>query len=324
MRFAVRTVFLTAIGALCLFAAEPIRSIADIKEHYSYINRHLNEFTVHEREIPDISSEGAVITRYEDALGMLQMAKLNIFSEMGKVEKSYYFHNNRLFFLYQVDYRHNAPMYAASYLDPKKTETTRSRFYFIHNKMVRWIDEGSKSISSENPDFAKKEQQILAFVSRYILTPSKKDDHDNAPYHLKKGERLLYGLTCKNGKELGLVLGNNNTYLQYRYGKRGAVELTYPENRRNSFRHFTYSHYLRGGAGNSGLDLQYLRFENHHTLYVIYDEHIQDDNSRNYGIEIIKKGKILARIKCDKHKGALSDAEDLPINKDEKTEFSAE
>ena len=145
-----------------------------------------------------------------------------------------------------------------------------------------------------------------------------------ADFHLKKGERLLYGLHCKNGKELGLVLGNGDTYLQYRYGKKGTIELTYPPNRRNSFQHFTYSHYLRTGAGNSGLDLQYLRFENHHILYVIYDEYSQDDDSRDYGIEIIKKGKLLARIPCDTHKGALSDAEDLPVKQDEKTEFTVE
>ena len=144
-----------------------------------------------------------------------------------------------------------------------------------------------------------------------------------ADFHVQKGEKLLYGLKCKNGKEMGLVLGKGSSYLQYRYGKANKVEFEYPKNKKGSFKQFIYSGYLRAGAGNAGLDLQYLRFKNSNTLYVVYDEYSQD-NTRDYGIQVFKNGKLLNRVKCNFHKGSLSDVSDLPVKKDDKTEFVAE
>jgi len=135
---------------------------------------------------------------------------------------------------------------------------------------------------------------------------------------VREGEKLLYGFTTQKGKIVTIAVGANESYLVYRYGKAGTVELEYPRHRNNSFRHFTYSHYFRGGgAGNEGLDLNTLSFANHGYTYRIFDDYSAADGRRDIGIDISRKGKKIATIRgqVDSVKGSLSSLEDYPVQK---------
>lgn len=75
-----------------------------------------------------------------------------------------------------------------------------------------------------------------------------------------------------------------------RFGTIDKVELEYPEKKADSWRKFTYSYYLRGGgAGNEGLDLNYLTFENGGYEYQVYQEYTAKDNVTNVGVTITNK-----------------------------------
>ncbi|WP_457602927.1 hypothetical protein [Nitratifractor sp.] len=144
-------------------------------------------------------------------------------------------------------------------------------------------------------------------------------------YLLQKGETPLFAFKTKSGKVVSLALGAHNGSLIYRFGKKGHVEFVYPSDPKNSFSKFTYSHYLRGGPMNAGVDLNFLRFVNKGYLYVLYDEFSAEDQSRSVGVKVIKEGKTLSDIQGipASAKGTLLKMEDLidegvPIKKDEK------
>lgn len=58
----------------------------------------------------------------------------------------------------------------------------------------------------------------------------------------------------------------------YRFGKTNAIEMEFPEKTKESWTKFSYSYYMRGGgAGNEGLDLNYLYFIRNDFKYVVFD-----------------------------------------------------
>jgi hypothetical protein len=128
-------------------------------------------------------------------------------------------------------------------------------------------------------------------------------------YHVKPDEKLVFGFITKHGKALGIALGKNNSYLVYRYGKKGKVELEYPAKKdKSSFGKFTYSSYYRGGGkSNLGLDLQRLSFRNHNTDYEIFYEYSAEYDTEYVGVRIYGDEIISVKVPPGKYVGTLSD-----------------
>ena len=145
---------------------ESINSISDIKKQFMMINNNLSSYTKNRIKIDGISSEGAVADIYKNSAGLIELIKLKVFGEMGKSEDDYYFYDNKLIFVYQVDYTYNAPMYAEGMFDEKKTKISRNRFYFINQKMVKWLNNKLEKVSPTSKKFKEKEKGILNFVKR--------------------------------------------------------------------------------------------------------------------------------------------------------------
>ena len=146
-----------------------------------------------------------------------------------------------------------------------------------------------------------------------------------ADFNLKTNEKLLFGFHTPKGKSLSIAIDQNNRYIVYRFSKGKKVELQYPKNLTHSFKKFTYSYYMRGGMGNAGEDLNYLRFQVGPILYVVYDEYTSDDDSRFVGIKVrdANSGKEYADIQGDPKTvtGSLSDFRDLNVRQDDRTDF---
>jgi hypothetical protein len=128
-------------------------------------------------------------------------------------------------------------------------------------------------------------------------------------YHVKPDEQLVFGLITKHGKALGIALGKNNSYLVYRYGKKGRVELEYPAKKdKSSFGKFTYSSYYRGGGkSNLGLDLQRLSFRNHNADYEIFYEYSAEYDTEYVGVCIDGDETISVKVPPGKYVGTLRD-----------------
>jgi hypothetical protein len=118
---------------------------------------------------------------------------------------------------------------------------------------------------------------------------SKKEYRENL---CSDNEEVLFGFKLANSpKTLSVCVSKTQPdYIVYRFGPKDKVELEFPENKANSWSKFTFSYYLRGGgAGNEGMDLNYLSFENGGYEYQIYQEYTAKDNVTNVGVKITDK-----------------------------------
>lgn len=103
----------------------------------------------------------------------------------------------------------------------------------------------------------------------------------------RASETQLFGFTTTSGRVMSICTAADTSYIVYRYGRPGHVELEYPRQLRGSWSAFTYSYYLRGGgAANAGLDLNELSFENAGYAYTVYEEYSAEDDTTRYGIRI--------------------------------------
>lgn len=109
-------------------------------------------------------------------------------------------------------------------------------------------------------------------------------------YLCSEDEDILFSFKiAKTNKTVSICVSKDQPdYIIYRYGVKDNVELVYPEIKdADSWNKFTYSYYLRGGgAGNEGLDLNYLAFENGGRDYKIYEEYSSVDNQTRVGITV--------------------------------------
>jgi len=120
-------------------------------------------------------------------------------------------------------------------------------------------------------------------------TDTKKEYSDNL---CKYNEEVLFSFKIENSaKTLSICLSNEQPdYIVYRFGTKDKIELEFPGNKADSWSKFTYSYYLRGGgAGNEGIDMNYLTFENGGYEYQIYQEYISKDNKTQVGVKITEK-----------------------------------
>jgi hypothetical protein len=85
-------------------------------------------------------------------------------------------------------------MYATEYFDPKKTKIITGRFYFIDNKMVKWLDSKHKDVAPNFSRFKNKEKEIIDFVNKNLIDEIIILDKDNEGYEKIIAQKI------KNGK----------------------------------------------------------------------------------------------------------------------------
>lgn len=106
--------------------------------------------------------------------------------------------------------------------------------------------------------------------------------------YLRANEELILSFQTNTHKEVYLVKDKSNKYISYRFGSSDKIELEYPSTQKDSWTKFTYSYYLRGGgAGNEGMDLNYVYFTNNGFRYVIYQTYYAVENKSYIGIKVI-------------------------------------
>jgi len=98
----------------------------------------------------------------------------------------------------------------------------------------------------------------------------------------------------KSSKILSVCTAKDESYIVYRFGKQGNIEIEFPENKTGSWDKFTYKH-----GQQRVTDMYFLEFINHGYKYDVYHHLWLDDYDRetvvgsNYGVGItnISKGK---------------------------------
>jgi hypothetical protein len=106
---------------------------------------------------------------------------------------------------------------------------------------------------------------------------------------VRAGEDVLVSFRMADApKTLTVAEARDGSYLVYRYGRPGDVEMTYPATLdTSSWQQFTYAGAHRGGgAGNAAIDLDYLTFENGDYTYTVYHEYAAEDDTTLVGVRI--------------------------------------
>lgn len=107
--------------------------------------------------------------------------------------------------------------------------------------------------------------------------------------YLLPNEQTLFAFETFEGKKMVLAKDTADGYIVYRFGSYHKIELEYPEKNKDSWNKFTYSYYFRGGGiDNSGLDLNYVYFDNKGVRYVIYDNYVAENNESTVGVRVIE------------------------------------
>jgi hypothetical protein len=96
------------------------------------------------------------------------------------------------------------------------------------------------------------------------------------PSHCGPSEAIIFSCRIKGSTKIVSLcaskqLSKEAGYLQYRFGRPGAVELTFPEEKRNSQAQFLFNHYFR-----AQVDETQVIFKNGAYTYSIYDDYAGD------------------------------------------------
>lgn len=144
--------------------------IADIKKEYAHIRNHLGEYRVVKQEQAGESAEGGILTAYfNDTIVRLIVEEM--MGETGKRVTEYYFSGLNVFFIYDVTFTYNRPIYMDSVFavsagdnewhDPSKTKKSEERFYFKNQSMIRWLDKNSKPMNLKSGSSGIKEKEWI-------------------------------------------------------------------------------------------------------------------------------------------------------------------
>lgn len=137
----------------------------------------------------------------------------------------------------------------------------------------------------------------LIFLSVIMLVSGSILFAQQAPFtHTKQGERTIISFVNQSGRTVTVSAAADDSYIVYRYGRPKNIEFEFPKKRENSWKQFSYSGFLRGGeAGNEGMEMNYLVFNNDGFIYTVYQEYSASEKKTSYGIriEIVKTKKII-------------------------------
>ncbi|MBE5966866.1 MAG: hypothetical protein E7255_07855 [Lachnospiraceae bacterium] len=173
-----------------------------------------------------------------------------------------------------------------------------------NNNLTKPIDSPNKVISHE--EATPIPITVTPAPVLNDLSPNKPEENDELTpiqeetsteevnEHLcSENEEVLFSFAIANSKKTASICISTNqqdAYIVYRFGTKDKIELVYPENTENSWDAFTYSYYMRGGgAGNEGLDLNYLEFENGGYVYKLYEEYSSESKETRVGILVTNR-----------------------------------
>ena len=132
-------------------AGDPIEAI---RHHYQTINDNARLYRQVKKELSGFSAEGGELTAYFHGPTLMKMVA-TFFGESGRAAEEYYYWNGKLIFVLRSDERYSKP------LSGKIVETKADRFYFSDDKLIKWLAEGGREVSSGATDYKEKQNEYL-------------------------------------------------------------------------------------------------------------------------------------------------------------------
>lgn len=137
--------------------SDPIQAI---RRQYAAINRNAAKYQKVKKELLGFSAEGGELIAYLSGPSIVKISA-TFYGEMGRATEEYYYSNDKLIFVFRKDSRYSRP------LSGKVVATTENRLYFKDDKLIRWIGENGKQVSSADSEFGAKEAEYLASSKQF-------------------------------------------------------------------------------------------------------------------------------------------------------------
>ena len=134
-----------------------------IKKTMHYINNNINEYSKREKDVFGESSEGGVLLGYYEK-GKLKKVSASIYGESGKTLSDYYVDDSGLYFVKELSYFYNMPMYVKG---SKIVQIQEFKFYFNKNEIIQWDDSKDSSYIKKNDELLDKSRELNEDVIRY-------------------------------------------------------------------------------------------------------------------------------------------------------------
>ena len=132
--------------------------ITVIRREYNKINADISKFRVVKEELEGQSTGGGQLTKYFEGKLLLK-AKLRFYGETGKSITEFYFLHDSVIFSFKRTYYYDIPIYEKG---SKVEKVEEERFYFVSQKLVRWIGPNGKTVKASLYDAKEIEiEQIL-------------------------------------------------------------------------------------------------------------------------------------------------------------------
>ncbi|THB63332.1 MAG: hypothetical protein D6E12_17110 [Desulfovibrio sp.] len=129
--------------------------VANIREHYAYINENQDTFERTSCELQGFSSEGGELNGWINFTEeFVKKIRATHYGEMGKhVLECWYWDNEPLFCLEST----------TTYDEPfgQAASVEENRYYFHHGQMVRWLDRGNALVDQGTIEFAQARDRVL-------------------------------------------------------------------------------------------------------------------------------------------------------------------
>ena len=151
------------LGVLIMILnASSIKTIDDIRKNFSEIRKNISSMSKEKKDLDELSTEGVEAIIYRQN-GKIKLIELNAYMEMGIEKDEYYFKDGKVFFVYTKEENFNAPP-TTKFFDESKIEISENRYYFIDNKLVKWLKD-KDVVPPSSKDYAKTQNQILEFTN---------------------------------------------------------------------------------------------------------------------------------------------------------------
>ena len=135
--------------------------IPAIRQQYAAINRKAAKYQKVKKDLLGFSAEGGELVAYLSGPSIVKISA-TFYGEMGRATDEFYYSNDKLIFIFRRHSHYRAP------LTGKVVRITENRYYFKEDKLIRWIGEDGKQVSTTAPEFGQAEGRLLASSKQFI------------------------------------------------------------------------------------------------------------------------------------------------------------
>ncbi len=122
-------------------SAQEKDAILSIRRRYAAINKGLSKYKAVKKELAGFSTEGGELTAYFDGTAVVKIAA-NYQGETGRAFEEFYYQNEKLIFVFRKQEIYDEPM------SGKVVQTKENRFYFSDARLIRWMNENAKQVTT--------------------------------------------------------------------------------------------------------------------------------------------------------------------------------